>query len=80
MAVAATPLARRAVGRYRSAAHRHRRRSGQPGSFADTVVALEGATFSIPERILGPLVGPSGCGKSTLLRLVAGLIPLSQDA
>jgi NitT/TauT family transport system ATP-binding protein len=45
--------------------------------FAETVVALEGATFSISAGSLVSLVGPSGCGKSTLLRLVAGLIPLS---
>ena len=45
--------------------------------FVETVVALEGASFSIPAGSLVSLVGPSGCGKSTLLRLVAGLIPLS---
>jgi NitT/TauT family transport system ATP-binding protein len=45
--------------------------------FADTVVALEGATFSISKGSFVSLVGPSGCGKSTLLRLVAGLIPLT---
>jgi NitT/TauT family transport system ATP-binding protein len=45
--------------------------------FAETVVALEGATFSVPKSSFVSLVGPSGCGKSTLLRLVAGLIPLT---
>jgi NitT/TauT family transport system ATP-binding protein len=45
--------------------------------FAETVVALEGATFSIPKSAFVSLVGPSGCGKSTLLRLVAGLIPMT---
>jgi NitT/TauT family transport system ATP-binding protein len=45
--------------------------------FAETVVALEGATFSVPTGSFVSLVGPSGCGKSTLLRLVAGLIPLT---
>jgi NitT/TauT family transport system ATP-binding protein len=45
--------------------------------FAETVVALEGATFQVAKSSFVSLVGPSGCGKSTLLRLVAGLIPLS---
>jgi NitT/TauT family transport system ATP-binding protein len=45
--------------------------------FAETVVALEGATFTVPKGSFVSLVGPSGCGKSTLLRLVAGLIPRS---
>ena len=45
--------------------------------FAETVVALEGATFTVPKGSFVSLVGPSGCGKSTLLRLVAGLIPMS---
>lgn len=37
------------------------------------VVALEGATFSVPRGGFASVLGPSGCGKSTLLRLVAGL-------
>ena len=37
------------------------------------VVALEGATFSVPHGGFASVLGPSGCGKSTLLRLVAGL-------
>ncbi|HEX2510878.1 MAG TPA: ATP-binding cassette domain-containing protein, partial [Microvirga sp.] len=41
--------------------------------FVETVVALEGASFSVSAGSLVSLVGPSGCGKSTLLRLVAGL-------
>ncbi|MGH6916889.1 MAG: ATP-binding cassette domain-containing protein, partial [Geminicoccaceae bacterium] len=45
--------------------------------FVETVVALEGASFSISAGSFVSLVGPSGCGKSTLLRLVAGLIPMS---
>jgi len=45
--------------------------------FAETVVALEGATFTVEKGSFVSLVGPSGCGKSTLLRLVAGLIPMS---
>ncbi|HEX9906512.1 MAG TPA: ABC transporter ATP-binding protein [Propylenella sp.] len=48
--------------------------------FSETVVALEGATFSVPKSSFVSLVGPSGCGKSTLLRLVAGLIPLTSGA
>ena len=39
-----------------------------------SVVALEGASFSIQAGSFVSLVGPSGCGKSTLLRLIAGLI------
>jgi NitT/TauT family transport system ATP-binding protein len=46
-------------------------------TFAGSVVALEGATFSIPKGAFVSLVGPSGCGKSTLLRMVAGLLPPS---
>jgi NitT/TauT family transport system ATP-binding protein len=45
--------------------------------FSETVVALEGATFTVTKGSFVSLVGPSGCGKSTLLRLVAGLIPMS---
>jgi NitT/TauT family transport system ATP-binding protein len=45
--------------------------------FSETVVALEGATFTVEKGSFVSLVGPSGCGKSTLLRLVAGLIPMS---
>ncbi len=45
--------------------------------FSETVVALEDATFSVPEGSFVSLVGPSGCGKSTLLRMVAGLIPMT---
>ena len=46
-------------------------------TFGGAVVALEGATFSVPKGSFVSLVGPSGCGKSTLLRLVAGLLPLT---
>jgi NitT/TauT family transport system ATP-binding protein len=45
--------------------------------FSETVVALEGANFTVRKGEFISLVGPSGCGKSTLLRLVAGLIPLT---
>lgn len=40
-----------------------------------SVVALERASFSIPDGHFTAVLGPSGCGKSTLLRMVAGLIP-----
>jgi len=43
------------------------------------VVALEGATFSVPRGGFASVLGPSGCGKSTLLRLVAGLDSHSGD-
>jgi NitT/TauT family transport system ATP-binding protein len=46
-------------------------------TFAQTVIALEEANFTVREGSFVSLVGPSGCGKSTLLRLVAGLIPAS---
>ena len=39
-----------------------------------SVVALEGATFEVPEGHFTAVLGPSGCGKSTLLRLVGGLV------
>ena len=39
-----------------------------------SVIALEGASFSVKAGSFVSLVGPSGCGKSTLLRLIAGLI------
>ncbi|MDH3682413.1 MAG: ABC transporter ATP-binding protein [Acidimicrobiia bacterium] len=40
-----------------------------------SVVAIENATFTIPNRHFTAVLGPSGCGKSTLLRLIAGLVP-----
>ncbi len=39
------------------------------------VPALEGVSFSIPERQFVCIVGPSGSGKSTLLRILMGLTP-----
>jgi NitT/TauT family transport system ATP-binding protein len=43
------------------------------GKIFGEVVALEGATFTVPQGGFASVLGPSGCGKSTLLRLVAGL-------
>jgi len=37
-----------------------------------SVVALAGASMSVPDRSLTVVLGPSGSGKSTLLRLIAG--------
>ncbi len=38
----------------------------------DSIVAVDGASFSIPGGSFFSILGPSGCGKTTLLRLVAG--------
>ncbi len=46
--------------------------TGVGRTFGD-LVALDGATFTIPAAARIALVGPSGCGKSTLLHLIAGL-------
>ena len=45
--------------------------------FSESVIAVEGASFSVEKGSFVSLVGPSGCGKSTLLRLIAGLIPMT---
>ena len=37
------------------------------------VVAVNDATFTIPDGEFTVLVGPSGCGKTTTLRIIAGL-------
>ena len=42
------------------------------GSRADTVIALDDCTFTVPEGEFVTLLGPSGCGKSTALDLIAG--------
>jgi len=52
--------------------------AGAPGSRgAESVVALDDASFSFERGELVALLGPSGCGKTTLLRIVGGLIPKS---
>ncbi len=43
------------------------------GDGAETVTALNGINFTIPEGSFVSLIGPSGCGKTTLLRCIAGL-------
>jgi NitT/TauT family transport system ATP-binding protein len=40
----------------------------------ETITALDGISFDVPDREFAVLVGTSGCGKSTILRLVAGLL------
>jgi putative ABC transport system ATP-binding protein len=39
----------------------------------ETVHALDGVSFSIPERDYCAIVGPSGSGKSTLMNILGGL-------
>src|SRR5690349_11301269 len=41
--------------------------------YANSHVAVHGATFEARDGELLVLVGPSGCGKSTTLRMIAGL-------
>lgn len=41
---------------------------------ARPLVALDGATLSVPNGELVSLIGPSGCGKSTLLNIMGGLV------
>lgn len=36
-------------------------------------VAIEEASFVVPQRSFTAVIGPSGCGKSTMLRVIAGL-------
>jgi NitT/TauT family transport system ATP-binding protein len=45
-------------------------------SFGPTI-AIDKASFSVPENSFVSIVGPSGCGKSTLLRIAAGLVRAS---
>jgi len=40
------------------------------------VVAVAGATFTIPRGAITAIIGPNGSGKSTLLAAIAGLHPL----
>ncbi len=39
----------------------------------ETIQAVDGVSFDVPDNDLCALLGPSGCGKSTILRMVAGL-------
>jgi len=49
-------------------------------TYANTVRALDGVSFTVNEGEIVAVVGGSGCGKSTLLRLVSGLDRPSQGA
>jgi NitT/TauT family transport system ATP-binding protein len=42
-----------------------------------STLAIDQASFSVPENSFVSIVGPSGCGKSTLLRIAAGLVHAS---
>jgi peptide/nickel transport system ATP-binding protein len=42
-----------------------------------TVKAVDGVTFCVPEHSTLGIVGESGCGKSTVARGIAGLAPIS---
>ncbi len=37
--------------------------------------ALEGATFEVPQGVIGGLLGPNGSGKTTFMRLLMGILP-----
>lgn len=39
------------------------------------IVALDGVSLEVPERVIFGLMGPNGAGKTTLINLVSGLIP-----
>jgi branched-chain amino acid transport system ATP-binding protein len=44
--------------------------------YQDVIVALRGASFSVPEGSIVALLGANGAGKTTLLRAVTGLLPV----
>jgi branched-chain amino acid transport system ATP-binding protein len=44
--------------------------------YQDVIVALRGASFSVPEGTIVALLGANGAGKTTLLRAVTGLLPV----
>lgn len=43
------------------------------GPHGETVHAVDGVSFEVPDGRFFTLLGPSGCGKTTTLRLIAGL-------
>jgi ABC-type sugar transport system ATPase subunit len=53
---------------------RERLQEDLPREGARGILALDGATLTIPDGQTFVVVGPSGCGKSTLLRVVAGIV------
>jgi manganese/iron transport system ATP-binding protein len=46
-------------------------------AYANGLVALTGASFSIPRGSIAALVGVNGSGKSTLFKAIMGFVPLS---
>ena len=47
------------------------------GRGRSTLVAVDGADLTVPEKTIVGLVGESGSGKSTLARAIAGLVPIA---
>ncbi len=46
-------------------------------TYPNGFVAVQPASFDIPDGEFVVLVGPSGCGKSSMLRMIAGLEDIS---
>ncbi|HDI02349.1 MAG TPA: ATP-binding cassette domain-containing protein, partial [Ignisphaera sp.] len=42
--------------------------------YSKNVVALQGASFTIPSGTLACLLGPNGAGKTTTMKLIAGFL------